>query len=81
MTRFLAIAAGPWHSLGIRSDGSLVAWGWDDYGQCNVPAGRDYTEIGGGYYHSLALKVDRSIVAWGGNGDAVQRPTAGFRPY
>ena len=66
-----------WHSLGIRSDGSLVAWGWNDDRQCDVPPGHDYIDISGGYYHSLALKADRSIVAWGGNGDGQCNVPAG----
>jgi len=47
--------------------GSLVAWGWNGNGECNVPSGNDYVAIAAGYGHSLALKSDGSIVAWGGN--------------
>jgi alpha-tubulin suppressor-like RCC1 family protein len=35
---FLSVAAGTHHSLGLKSDGSIVAWGDDHYGQTNVPA-------------------------------------------
>ena len=35
----LAVAAGGYHSLAIRANGSVVAWGANDYGQTNVPAG------------------------------------------
>ena len=37
-----AIAAGRYHSLALKSDGSVLAWGCgsgNDYGQCSVPAG------------------------------------------
>ncbi len=32
-----AVAGGGAHSLGLRSDSSVVAWGWNSYGQCRVP--------------------------------------------
>lgn len=35
---FAAIAAGAEHTLARRSDGSLAAWGNNQYGQCDVPA-------------------------------------------
>ena len=35
---FVAVAAGGYHSLGLKADGSIVAWGDNGYGQCNVPA-------------------------------------------
>ncbi|MCK4342991.1 MAG: hypothetical protein KAY37_14855 [Phycisphaerae bacterium] len=37
-TDFIAVAEGGYHSLGLKADGSIVAWGWNYYGQCNVPA-------------------------------------------
>ena len=35
---FVAVAAGYSHSLGLKADGSIVAWGDNANGQCNVPA-------------------------------------------
>ena len=35
---FVEIAAGAYHGVARRSDGSVVAWGYNTYGQCNVPA-------------------------------------------
>ncbi len=65
---FVDVAAGKYHALAIRSSGSLVAWGWNDDGQCDVPEGNDFIAIAGGVRHSIALKSDGSIVGWGGNG-------------
>ena len=51
-------------------DGSIVAWGRNNEGQCDVPApNTDFVAVAGGEFHSLGLKADGSIVAWGSNGD------------
>ena len=62
----MAIAAGDAHSLALKSDGTVVAWGENSAKQANVPA--DLTgvvAVSAGIYHSLALKSDGSIVVWG----------------
>ncbi len=66
-TRFVAVEGGAEHSLALRTDGSLVAWGRNNYGQCDVPSGTNYVAIAAGGWHNLALKSDGSIVAWGNN--------------
>jgi len=46
----------------------VVAWGRNDYGQANVPAGlTGVTAIAGGLNHTVALKNDGTVVAWGRN--------------
>ena len=59
------------HSLAIKSDGTVIAWGSNDYGQCVVPEGLDGMNriigIDGGHSHSIALKSDGTVVAWGSN--------------
>jgi len=65
-----AIAAGGEHSLALRTNGTVLAWGGNTYGQTNVPAGlSNVTAIAAGYYHSLALRGDGKVVAWGRNND------------
>jgi alpha-tubulin suppressor-like RCC1 family protein len=69
-----AIAAGPFHNLALKQDGSVIAWGCGDpdlnWGQCTVPAGAGsgVTAIAAAYAHSLALKQDGSVIAWGCGG-------------
>jgi len=79
---FVAVAGGGSHSLGLKEDGSIVAWGRNDYGQCNVPEPNEgFVAVAGGGYHSLGLKEDGSIVAWGWNyyGQCnVPEPNEGF---
>ncbi len=69
--RVLAIAAGGSHSLALKSDGTVAAWGGGtqlSYGQVNVPTGlTDVVAIAAGGSHSLALRSDGTVVAWGGN--------------
>jgi hypothetical protein len=79
---FVAVAGGRDHSLGLRSDGTVVAWGNNGSGQCDVPAPNAYfAAVAGGGYHSLGLKSYGTIVAWGANSDGqcdVPAPNADF---
>jgi hypothetical protein len=64
------VAAGSLHSVARRNDGSIVAWGDNEFGQCNVPGlppGLTYVEVAAGYAHSVARRSDGSLVAWGLN--------------
>jgi hypothetical protein len=68
LTNGIAIAAGGFHSLALRADGTVLAWGDDWDGQCDVPSGlSNVVAIAAGQYHSLALRADGSVVAWGDN--------------
>ena len=82
LTDLVAIAVGGDHSLGLKSDGTIVAWGSNGYGQCNVPApNADFVAVAGGDWHSLGLKSDGTIVAWGNNAHGqcdVPAPNADF---
>jgi len=78
---YTAIAAGLNHSLALRVDGSLWAWGLNDYGQLGQLAGAGtttpsatpqqvpgtYVRVAAGGAHNLALKADGSLWAWGDN--------------
>jgi hypothetical protein len=47
---------------------AVTAWGNNDLGQTDVPAGLDdAVAIAAGGYHSLALRSDGTVTAWGSN--------------
>ncbi|MFC4600236.1 S-layer homology domain-containing protein [Cohnella hongkongensis] len=62
----MSIAAGYVHSLTLKSDGTVVGWGSNAFGQIDMPAGLDdVVSIAAGYAYSLALKSDGTVVGWG----------------
>jgi len=60
-----AIAAGVYHSLALKADGTVIGWGNNDFGQITVPPGLTGVKaISATYFHNLALKVDGSVIGW-----------------
>jgi len=71
----LALACGGNHRLLLHENGTMLAWGANDYGQTDVPLDLMeapmnegiVTAIAAGDAHSLALKSNATVVAWGRN--------------
>jgi len=64
----VAVAAGWFHDLALRSDGTVVGWGQNSDGQTNIPQGlTNVIGIASGGNHNLALRKDGTVVAWGSN--------------
>ena len=65
------------HTVAIKTDGTLWAWGFNDYGQLGdgtttsslVPKLIDhgYASASAGGFHTLAVKTDGSLWSWGHN--------------
>ena len=54
------MAAGGYHSLGLRPTAPSLLGENDSYGQCNVPApNTDFVAVSAGEHYSLGLKVRR----------------------
>ena len=54
----VAIAAGDEHTVALKQDGTVVAWGDNGYGQTKVPAGLSgVVAIAAGVGHTVALKL------------------------
>ncbi|MBO5557071.1 MAG: hypothetical protein J5927_07790, partial [Oscillospiraceae bacterium] len=53
--------------LGLRRDGTVVAAGNNDYGQCQVAGWTDVIQISAGAGHAVGLKRDGTVLAAGDN--------------
>ena len=79
LSDMVAVTAGGYHSLALKSDGSVWAWGANWYGQLGdgttndqhapktVRGLGDARTIAGGGFHSLAVNSDGSVWGWGRN--------------
>ena len=61
------IAAGTYHTVGLCSDGTVVAVGSNDYGQCDVSSWTDIIAIAAGDRHTVGLRSDGTVAAAGSN--------------
>ena len=80
----MSISAGAAHSLALKSDGTVLAWGNNASGQLgdnNAPndsavpvqvsglgSGSTVVQLAAGFSHALARKSGGTLVAWGDNG-------------
>ncbi|NDI37234.1 S8 family serine peptidase [Chengkuizengella sediminis] len=53
------------HTVGLKSDGSVVAVGRNDFGQLGVGDWRNIVEVSAGQKHTVGLKMDGNVVAVG----------------
>ncbi len=74
-----SMATGYDHTIALKSDGSLLAWGGNLVGQLGdgataskltpvrIGTENDWAEVGAGRYRTVARKTDGSLWAWGDN--------------
>jgi hypothetical protein len=65
---FIGAASAAWADVGTLSQGTLVGWGRNTNGECNVPTGY-FVQVSAGGESGLALRSDGNVVAWGSNAD------------
>jgi alpha-tubulin suppressor-like RCC1 family protein len=76
----VAVAGGYNHSLALMADGTVLAWGDNQYGELGdgtsgtdrwmpvtVTGLTNVVSIAAGYYHSMAVTADGKVWAWGYN--------------
>ena len=63
----VAIASTSYYTVGLKSDGTVVAVGNNNYAQCNVSSWRDIVAIAVSGVHTVGLKSDGTVVAVGNN--------------
>ena len=61
------IATDSSHTVGLKSDGTVVTVGLNNYGMCDVSEWTDIVAISAGTYHTVGLKSDGTVVAVGSN--------------
>ena len=82
-TKWISIASGAEHALGLRDDGTLWAWGGNTNGQLGTgstilqatpvkissPTPRKWWGISGGGHHSMGMTSDGAMWGWGYNSE------------
>lgn len=61
------VSSGYSHTVGLRSDGRVVATGYNKDKRCNVSFWRNIVDISAGRFHTVALRTDGTVVATGDN--------------
>jgi len=61
------VAAGFVHTVGLKTDGTVVAVGYNSDGQCDVSGWTGIQQVAAGYHHTIGLKTDGTVVAVGDN--------------
>jgi alpha-tubulin suppressor-like RCC1 family protein len=79
-TDWIQVSAGRYHSLGVRTNGTAWAWGYNTDGQLGdntatsklspvsvVGGFTNWIQVSAARYHSLGLRVNGTAWAWGAN--------------
>jgi len=78
LSSVVAISAGYWHTMALKSDGTVWTWGSNQSGQIGIAGGYRKTPVQvtslssviaivAGVYHSMALLSDGTVWSWGWN--------------
>jgi hypothetical protein len=73
---FTDVEVGQGFSCGLRSDGQILCWGDNDYGQTAAPSGT-FRALSAGHRAAGALRSDGTIACWGSGNQDVLSPHPG----
>jgi hypothetical protein len=59
------VAASYYHTVGLRSDGTVIAVGDNSTGQCNVRRWTNIIQVAAGSYHTVGVRSDGTVLAVG----------------
>jgi alpha-tubulin suppressor-like RCC1 family protein len=75
----LSVTEGPYHAMAINKDGTLAAWGSNNWGQVSIPEGLSgVVAIATAVTTNLVLKDDGTVAAWGYESAVTDRIPAGL---
>jgi hypothetical protein len=66
LSNVIALSCGFAVNMALRSDGTAIAWGDNEFGQNNMPNGlSNVVAIAAGWWHALALLSNGAVASWG----------------
>lgn len=66
-SNIVSLCTAPSHIAGITKDGFAQAFGYNDYGQCNVSGWGHMKQLSAGIHYTVGLRTDGTCVATGEN--------------
>ncbi len=67
-TGIIAVGSGAATVYAVKSDGTVAAWGRNDWRQLRIPTtATNIIDVEGGARHAVALRADGTVVSWGDN--------------
>jgi len=72
----MQVSTGYRHTCGVKGDGTLTCWGWNDNGQATPPSGT-FRKVSAGYLQTCAMRGDGTLTCWGDNSWGQATPPGG----
>ncbi len=77
LSNVVAVAEGAAHSMALRTNGTVVAWGDNSLGQTNVPPGAtNVVAVAANVNLCVALKANGTVIYWGDDPNGESTPPA-----
>jgi alpha-tubulin suppressor-like RCC1 family protein len=68
LTNIVSLSVGHDHDIMLRGNGSVIVWGWNGYGQTNIPANlTNVLAVSAGGDDNVVLDAAGNLVSWGRN--------------